>query len=617
MGNDIDTIYFFIALIGLLLGYLIITNLRPKTIIHIGMPGKPKKRVGHLKYETEHLAGEFFLDSQGNDKPIARTAVHEKLDASIIRIHHGDLNDESNHSDYRMRGYVTSEGLIFRQFNTQEEPQLVGYTARPSNPTQPTTKGERNWRTLWLKRSLHGYLGEPKSTEEALKMEVSECYLDGFILKKEDEISAEAKSCAFSILYGLYSKKEKADNIYQENKYGWKDTALLSALIFTPLYLCYHYICTYVFNVDIIGTCPKKATLYTCIYFIVWFLVRWYKIHTIEEGHSIQPKIDLINKSIGLKWTDKLILLFAFIGFYYYNKIANLDYYPVFIPIILAICQNGRITSNPKPWKVMASYQDEEEDLDSIAIPKGEIPKRFSWSLDPSCHQKLQGELVVNFDADYMTLLREENPFSSQRKISEKNQFVYDLIRISTSDTKHIERVQYIAHYIATLCKQEHISELDQLQFTLDFVQEPNIEFMHTADSQSLQFNSNYLRLPDETLFDQEGSFECKALLAALLLKSQGFDAIFVASTIKQHAGVAIRIKADSWTNQLFNQEASISHHFIEFNNKKYLYCETSGDGYRIGEMPENLRSNDFDVKTEMPSEEEEEDISSMGGFTI
>lgn len=177
------------------------------------------------------------------------------------------------------------------------------------------------------------------------------------------------------------------------------------------------------------------------------------------------------------------------------------------------------------------------------------------------------------------------------------------MIQIATADKRHLERVSYIAKYIVSLCRQERISEIDQLQFTLDFAQEPNIEFRLTKESKSIQFEPHYLRLPDETLFDQEGDYGCKALLAALLLREQGYETLFVASTMKQHAGIAVRIKSGSWTDMLFNSGSS-SNRIISYNNRSYLYCETSGDGFKIGQLPADLHEDDFDVKVEMPRKE-------------
>lgn len=628
MFSDINILHIILFLIGGLIIYIIRQGFRPITPIFIGMPGKPQRRIGHLDYETEEQAGEIRFEGGDNLRPIARTATHDKLDATIIRILHGSINDEENLSDYRMRGYITQEGYIYRQFNKIEDPQVVGYTARPSAPNVPTTKGERSWRSLWLNRTLIGVLGIPGEKENAVKNTVTTCYLDGFSFLKKGRISTESKACAFAVLYGLYHKKEKENSIYKENSYGWNDTALTAAILFSLLFLCIYLISVNFFQVGLIGYDIKSAIIFALFYHAIWALVRNYKIYSIEEGHSIQSQLDLINKSVGLSGFDIIAEFAAFLGLWHCYNTRNYDFLPILYAIILGIGKNGYVKNNKRPWDVYATYQDdniivEEEfgkNFANLTPPKGEICKQYTWNLDPSCGRNLQGSLKVNFSIDYITILREENPYYQESTHNNKAQKINQMIHTATSDHSHKERVVYIARYIESICQQEHVEEMDQLQFTLDFVQEPNIEFRLGNQSKSIQYDSKYLRMPDETLFDQEGSFDCKALLAAMLLQEQGHDTLFVASTMKEHAGAAIKVDSKSWIGKIYNLNdndyQTLTPSFIEHNNHQYLYCETSGDGYKIGQFPEGIGPNDFDIKVEMIAEEENEEVIN-GGFTI
>lgn len=610
MFHELKILYAILIILGLIAIYILSTGFSPKTLIHLGKPGKPQRRIGHLEYEDEHTAGEIRLHGNETDKPIARTAFHDQKEAAIIRILHGEVDDDDNLTDYRMKGYVTAEGYIYRQFTTKEEPVLIGYTAKPSQPDVPTTHGERKWSELWLKSTLACYIGKPVNKEIAPQKEVARCYLDGIAFSRFGSISSEAKACAFALFYGLYTKKQKEDSYYQENSYSDDDVYLSASLIFTLLYLIGLWVCTSIFKVEMVGNNLVKLMLaFTPFYLIKWGLFK-YKIHSIEEGHSIQPQLGMINKGVGLKKHDTSIKTIAFLGIIAAIYFQNFDFIPPLAAILIGFRQNGTIKSNYKPWKIISSYQEEEdfeeeeaEDFASTTPPTGEMPKHFTWYLDPTCGTKLQGVLTVNFDTDYITLLREENPFYASTPKTNKQELLSDMIQIATADKRHIERVSYIAKYIVSLCRQERISEIDQLQFTLDFAQEPNIEFRLTKESKSIQFEPHYLRLPDETLFDQEGDYGCKALLAALLLREQGYETLFVASTMKQHAGIAVRIKSGSWTDMLFNSGSS-SNRIISYNNRSYLYCETSGDGFKIGQLPADLHEDDFDVKVEMPRKE-------------
>ncbi len=616
MFQEMKILYIILIILGVIAMYILATGFSPKTLIHLGKPGKPQRRIGHLEYEDEHTAGEIRLYGNETDKPIARTAFHDKKDAAIIRILHGEVDDDDNLTDYRMKGYVTAEGYIYRQFTAKEEPVLIGYTAKPSQPDVPTTHGERKWSELWLKSTLACYLGKPVNKETAPQKEVARCYLDGIAFSRFGNISSEAKACAFALFYGLYAKKEIEDSYYQENSYSDDDVYLSASLLFTLLYLIILWVCSTIFKVELVGNNLVKLMLAIVpFYLIKWGLFK-YKIYSIEEGHSIQPQLGMINKGVGLKKYDTSIKIISILGIVVAIYLQIFDFVPPLVAILIGFRQNGNIKSNYKPWKIISSYQEEEdyedeeaEDFANTTPPMGEMPKHFTWNLDPTCGTKLQGVLTVNFDTDYMTLLREENPFYANTSKPNKRELVNqelisNMIQIATADRRHIERVSYIAKYIVSLCRQERISEIDQLQFTLDFVQEPNIEFRLTKESKSIQFEPHYLRLPDETLFDQEGDYGCKALLAALLLREQGYDTLFVASTMKQHAGIAVRIKSGSWTEMLYDN-GSASNKIISFNNRTYLYCETSGDGFKIGQIPADLHEDDFDMKIEMPRKKE------------
>lgn len=612
MLQDINILYVILIVVGGIILYILSRGFKPKTLIHFGKPGQPQRRIGHMEYEDEHTAGEIRLHGSETEKPIARTAFHDKLEASIIRILHGDVSSDDNLSDYRMKGYITEEGLIYRQFTTKEEPVLIGYTAKPSKPNIPTTHGERRWYELWLKSNLSCYIGAPDKEESAPKKEVASCYLDGIAFSRFGKISSEAKACAFALFYGLYSKKEKEDSYYQENNtYSSDDVYMAATIVFTLLFATLYLVCTSLLKSELIGMNIKLMGLFIALYFLIHKILYKYKIYTIEEGHSIQPQLNILNKGLGLKAYDIPIKFLAPAGIVLAFIQQNLDFIPPLFAITIAFWKNGAIKGNYKPWKIVSSYQEEETLEDEEAIdfanttpPMGDLPKHYTWNLDSTCGIKLQGSLTVNYDTDYMTLLREENPYYSHSPKASKLQIISDMVHTATMDKRHLERVSYIAKYIISLCKQEHVNEIDQLQFTLDFVQEPNIEFKYTRESKSIQFDPNYLRLPDETLFDQEGDYGCKALLAALLLREQGYESLFVASTMKQHAGVAVRIKENSWTSILFNNEGNSTKSVIEFNNRPYLYCETSGDGFKIGQLPSDLREDDFDVKVEMPQKE-------------
>ena len=105
------------------------------------------------------------------------------------------------------------------------------------------------------------------------------------------------------------------------------------------------------------------------------------------------------------------------------------------------------------------------------------------------------------------------------------------------------------------------------------------------------------MRFPDEVLFDKEGDCDCKSSLTAALFHELGYNVIVMLSKKLQHAAIGIEGK-EEWLNTIKpeNSENIIR----EYNDKKYLYCETTGDGYRIGHIKENDSIQDFETIVEI-----------------
>ena len=110
-------------------------------------------------------------------------------------------------------------------------------------------------------------------------------------------------------------------------------------------------------------------------------------------------------------------------------------------------------------------------------------------------------------------------------------------------------------------------------------------------------YEKEYMRFPDEVLFDKEGDCDCKSSLATALFHQLGYNMIVMLSQKLGHAAIGIEWKED-WKNALHieNSETVIR----KYNGKKYLYCETTGDGYKMGQIVENTSIQDFETIVEI-----------------
>ena len=107
------------------------------------------------------------------------------------------------------------------------------------------------------------------------------------------------------------------------------------------------------------------------------------------------------------------------------------------------------------------------------------------------------------------------------------------------------------------------------------------------------------MRFPDEVLYDKEGDCDCKSSLTAALFHELGYNVVVMLSQKLGHAAIGIELK-DEWLDVIKpdNPERVVREH----NGKRYLYCETTGYGYKIGHIKENDSIQDFETIVEVPA---------------
>lgn len=109
----------------------------------------------------------------------------------------------------------------------------------------------------------------------------------------------------------------------------------------------------------------------------------------------------------------------------------------------------------------------------------------------------------------------------------------------------------------------------DQVSFALAFVQ----SLPYTSDNVTEGYNE-YPRFPIETLVDDGGDCEDTSILFASITLAMGYGTVYI--NPPNHYAVGIlgsNIKGTSWE-------------YPEGSNRTYFYCETTGDGFKIGQLP-------------------------------
>jgi hypothetical protein len=109
----------------------------------------------------------------------------------------------------------------------------------------------------------------------------------------------------------------------------------------------------------------------------------------------------------------------------------------------------------------------------------------------------------------------------------------------------------------------------DQVSFVLAFVQ----SLPYTSDNVTEGYNE-YPRFPIETLVDDGGDCEDTSILFATITLTMGYGTVYLNPTGHYAVGIlGSGIQGTSWEHP-------------EGTNRTYYYCETTGDNYKIGQLP-------------------------------
>lgn len=615
-----DILYYTVyAIVFLALFISVIRLFKTKVWIKARVHNGPLQKIGYMDCNDAAEAPEVHLAGESLAPALGRVIIPDNSDNANVELQTENIHADSGRSSYKTCGYITPEGLIYKKTG-KRSPEYIGYTARPSAPDVPSVCGERTWRRLWLRCTLHVYTGRPGGNDNAAedntkqkkrkknsgKTPCAVCYYTGFHDSRRDIMPPEARAGAFAAIYGRMNRRDYRE-YYNSTAYGWKDTALLAAVIYIIVYMLIYLVKVIIYGETLIG--PLKQTIALgAMFFGIWALLRAIKIECIERSDTIQPRIDLFNKALGQRKFDALILMASGIILAYSDSFYNLDFIPVAIAAEIGIGINMTLRSSGLRWKIEDVFAPGSDDDDSLPTyeyenPPGEIPVNYRWVLDAPTKQGVVGDLTLYFDSQYISDLRHVNPFFSQRNDKPLCAYVTEMFVYMNSHATVSARCRYLAKKMAEIAAENNLTEAETLQFMLDFVQEPNIVFRPNVNSKAINRLESYIRFPDEVLFDKEADATGKALLAASLFHFLSRRVLFLYSRKIGHAAIAVEAPADIIESEtIFGipvEDASFT-----YNGVVYIFCETTGDGLRLGGSLTGMRYSDFDERIELPEAE-------------
>lgn len=220
-----------------------------------------------------------------------------------------------------------------------------------------------------------------------------------------------------------------------------------------------------------------------------------------------------------------------------------------------------------------------------------EMSSIYHWKLDSARNVKVQGELTLSFSLDYIDMVRSLNPYSKGVP-SDNSYYVEKMVCTMHEHPELMFNCLKVVQYINRQCSKHSLYEYDRLQFVLDFVQAPNIEYLYDYDCPEIGNPRQYIRYPDETLYDKHGDCDCKSMLAATLFHLMGYKVLFLMSHSHEHAAIGLEY-SEHW-NLLLPDRQRIDQVLTTYNGKRYVFCETTSDGFRIGAISRHQSVEDF-----------------------
>ncbi len=124
-------------------------------------------------------------------------------------------------------------------------------------------------------------------------------------------------------------------------------------------------------------------------------------------------------------------------------------------------------------------------------------------------------------------------------------------------------------------------SSYDQVSFVLAFVQ----SLPYTSDNVTEGYNE-YPRFPIETLVDSGGDCEDTSILFATITLIMGYGTVYI--NPPNHYAVGIlgdNLKGTYWE-------------YPSGSNRTYYYCETTGDNFKIGQLPDEFQGQNAYIYT-------------------
>ena len=414
-------------------------------------------------------------------------------------------------------------------------------------------------------------------------------YVLGSLRAKQDLM---VRAAGFAVL----REREQAESTVFDIRVGIMDLMLPSALIYMILFYPLMLL-----TENITESFPAFYMLLMLLWYalivIVFYVVKYEKT---MKNDSIEYLVGLIDRNVGVGGWNILILIAAFLAF----RVADGSMYPLFAVILIGFlcnlsCFNGawRLAEPSSSWSGRIPAVPSPQ-----SVPSGntQVTRDYSWK-EPLAFKGITSEegLQLSFtESDFNGVnatVRLANPFRNRPVTTEADLAARTkevLAGANTSDGCEDTAIARILNSAYQITLQHGLADFEMYDLLLGFVQS-NIHYETDDKSESIGKVMEYFRYACETLYDKEGDCDCKSVLAYRLFKRLGVDVDLVEvesgeTSYRNHVAIVLHNNPSA--------KVQLPPEYAEYAPGKGVYCESTGTGFRPGDVPGDVKTDSIVV---------------------
>jgi len=454
--------------------------------------------------------------------------------------------------------------------------------------------GNRKLRDLWILRHTE------VETEGGNGEFIGRCTESlRFRKKKAGEITIIARAAAVLLLYK--SKVSFEEESRHPARIPIGHLALPSALIYFLGFVILNKLFDLHDLFPLVGHIISYVAAMLLMYLAIIWILKLITTDMLMRGKPFGSWLTLCNRNTGLKGWNILLITLLVAAIVISISIRGFEFLPLWIVLLAGVSLNMASYYSPQ-WQIkhpadgylniqyaLAGANAVSFDPYANAQQTDLEKKLYSWSFDSVLKgKKIEVSKELTFDKKYISDKRAKNPFAKDNAEATKNLYKSSREVIKGSPDQIGDwLIEQLLNKISEVARTEQLSRYDTMQLILSFCQHPNFDWVMDYDCPEIGNAADYFRFPIETIYDKRGDCDCTALMGFMIFKKAGIPSAYILMIGEggsKHAAFAI--------GNVPENEVGANDGIITIAGKKYYFCETVGEDWKVGVLPDSYAQN-------------------------